>query len=237
MEIQLQDRGDPAALKFRRERKNRTMGKIIAINCSPRSIWNTATLVKEAAEGARSKGAQVEIIDLYKLRKFTGCLSCFGCKREPNLGKCIIKDGLGPVLEAIREADGLILGTPNYLGDVSAGFRALYERLIFQSLTYKTEPKSYNDRKIPVLLIMTSNAPEAAYPMLGYKKKLKDYKNTLDAFVGETEVFVSGNTLQVSDYSIYDWTMFDPKAKQKRREKVFPKECKKAFELGAELFG
>ena len=78
---------------------------------------------------------------------------------------------------------------------------------------------------------------EAAYPMLGYKKKLKDYKNTLDAFVGETEVFVSGNTLQVSDYSIYDWTMFDPKAKQKRREKVFPKECKKAFERGAELFG
>lgn len=211
------------------------MGKIIAVNCSPRRTWNTATLVKEAAEGAKSKGAEVEIIDLYKLEKFTGCISCFGCKREPNIGKCICRDGLAPVLDAIREADGLILGTPNYLGDASAGFRALYERLIFQSLTYKKEPKSYNDRKIPVLLIMTSNAPAGAYEMLGYRKMLNGYKQTLDAFVGETETFVSGNTLQVNDYSVYNWTMFDPKEKQQRREDVFPEECKKVFELGAAL--
>ena len=39
----------------------------------------------------------------------------------------------------IGNADGLIIGTSNYLGDVTAGFRALYERLISQSLTYKTE--------------------------------------------------------------------------------------------------
>ena len=232
MEIQLQDWGDLAALKFRRERKNRTMGKIIAINCSPRSIWNTATLVKEAAEGARSKGAQVEIIDLYKLGKFTGCLSCFGCKREPNLGKCIIKDGLGPVLEAIREADGLILGTPNYLGDVSAGFRALYERLIFQSLTYKTEPKSYNNRKIPVLLIMTSNAPDTMYTDL-----LDEYRQTLSTFVGPAEVLVSGETLQLKDYGATDWqwTMFDAEARKERHETVFPAECEKAFEMGKAL--
>ena len=211
------------------------MSKIVAINCSPRTNWNTATLVKEAAEGAKSKGAEVEIIDLYRLEKFTGCVSCFGCKREPNTGKCIIKDGLKPVLDAIREADGLILGTPNYLGDVSAGFRALYERLIFQSLTYKKEPRSYNERKIPVLLIMTSNAPEAAYTFLGYGKRLKEYKQTLDTFVGDTETFVSGDTLQVNDYSIYNWTMFDPESKQKRREKVFPKHCEKVYNLGAEL--
>ena len=59
---------------------------------------------------------------------------------------------------------------------MSAGFRALYERLIFQSLTYKKEPRSYNERKIPVLLIMTSNAHEAAYTFLGYGKRLKEYK-------------------------------------------------------------
>ena len=32
--------------------------------------------------------------------------------------------------EMRRKADGLIIGSPNYLGDVSAGFRALFERLI-----------------------------------------------------------------------------------------------------------
>ena len=31
------------------------MKKIVAINCSPRTVWNTATLVKDAAEGAKEK--------------------------------------------------------------------------------------------------------------------------------------------------------------------------------------
>ena len=143
------------------------MKKIIAINCSPRSSWNTATLIREAAKGAEGEAAEVKVIDLYKLEKFTGCISCFGCKLPDNLGTCICKDGLARVLEEIRNADGLILGTPNYLGDVSAGFRALYERLIFQSLTYKTEFRSYNQKQIPVLMIMTSNASEDFYAQMG----------------------------------------------------------------------
>ncbi len=122
------------------------MKTIVAINASPRVEWNTGTLIREAAKGAEAEGAEIKIFDLYRLEKYTGCISCFGCKLAPNEGKCICKDGLAPVLDAIRNADGLIVGTPNYLGDVSAGFRALYERLIFQSLTYKTDPRSYSDR-------------------------------------------------------------------------------------------
>lgn len=133
------------------------MKKIIAINCSPRSGWNTDILVREAAAGAAESGAETEVIDLYKLEKFTGCVSCFGCKMEGHLGRCVCRDGLYDVLEKIRQADGLILGSPVYLGDVSAGFRALYERLIFQYITYKTEIRSYSERRIPVLLILTSN--------------------------------------------------------------------------------
>ncbi len=211
------------------------MKKIVAINGSPRSAWNTGTLAREAAEGAKKEGAAVEVFDLYKLEKFTGCISCFGCKLAPNEGRCVCKDGLAPVLAAIREADGLILGTPNYLGDVSAGFRALYERLIFQSLTYKNHPRSYNDRKIPVLLIMTSNAPEAFYGPIGYKRMLNGYQKSLEGFVGNTKLFIAGNTLQVKDYSRFDWTMFNPQAKQEHHEKVFPEERKKAFQLGIEM--
>ena len=149
------------------------MKKIVAINCSPRSGWNTASLVREAAKGAQSRGAEVTVIDLYKLEKFTGCVSCFGCKLEANLGRCVCKDGLAPVLEQIRHADGLIIGTPNYLGDVSAGFRALYERLIFQSLTYRKEVRSYNENLIPVLMVMTTNAPEFTYGPNGYLQMLE----------------------------------------------------------------
>ena len=211
------------------------MKKIVAINCSPRSNWNTATLVREAAKGAEEQGAEVTIIDLYKLEKFTGCVSCFGCKLTDNLGKCVCKDGLTPVLDAIRKADGLIIGSPNYLGDVSAGFRALFERLIFQALTYKTEFRSYNEKQIPVLMIMTSNASEDYYAQIGYDVMLQRYQGSLGTFVGPTKILISSDTLQVKDYSRYHWTMFSPEAKKERHEKVFPDDKKKAFTLGEQM--
>lgn len=45
------------------------------------------------------------------------------------------------------------------------------------------------------------------------------------------------DTLQLKDYSKTDWkwSLFDPEAKQKRHDTVFPQECQKAFEMGAEL--
>ncbi len=211
------------------------MKKIVAINASPRTGWNTDTLVREAARGAAEKGAEVTVFDLYKLEPFSGCVSCFGCKLPAHQGVCVCRDGLAPVLEAIRHADGLIVGTPNYLGDVTAGFRALYERLIFQSLTYKMEPRSYNEHLIPVLFIMTSNVPEEFYTPDGYGRMIANYQNSLSAFVGPTKVMICGNTLQVKDYGKYDWTMFDPEAKKLRRETVFPSEMEKAFALGAEM--
>jgi len=211
------------------------MKKIAAVNGSPRAAWNTGTLVREAAKGAESEGAEVKIFNLYDLEKFTGCVSCFGCKTEPNTGRCIHKDGLTPVLEEIRNADGLIIGTPNYLGDVSAGFRALYERLIFQYITYKTEPRSYSDRLIPVLFIMTSNMPEEAYEDGGYKRMLSIYQTFLGRMIGPTKVHISGDTLQVNNYETYNWTMFNPEAKKERHNTIFKDEKKKVFDLGAEM--
>ena len=211
------------------------MEHIVAINASPRMEWNTGTLVREAARGAASEGIEVKIFDLYKLEKFTGCISCFGCKLPASKGKCIYQDGLAPVLDEIRHADGLIIGTPNYLGDVTAGFRALYERLIFQYITYKKELTSYNDRKIPVLFIMTSNAPEEYYTPDGYGKMVTGYQNSLSNFIGPTKVMICADTLQVKDYGKYDWTMFDPEIKKARYETVFPDEKQKAFHLGADM--
>ena len=206
--------------------------KIIAVNAGPRKGWNTDTLITEAAKGARAAGAQVEKYDLFRLDKYTGCISCFGCKKERFKGHCICKDGLTPVLDAIRESDGLIIGSPNYLAELTASFRALYERLIFQNLTYNVEKYCCNERPIPVLLLMTSNAPDHYFKAL-----LDNYKETLSRFVGPTEYFVSGDTQQLKDYSKTDWewNLFDPESKYRRHETVFPQECKKVYELGASL--
>ena len=139
------------------------MKKITVVNAGPRKGWNTDIIISEAAEGARSAGAVIERFDLFRLERYTGCISCFGCKKEKFKGHCICRDGLTPVLDSIRESDGLIIGSPNYLGNLTASFRALYERLVFQNLTYNKETPCCNGRPIPVLLIMTSNAPEGMY--------------------------------------------------------------------------
>ena len=206
--------------------------KIIAINASPRRGWNTDTIISEASKGAESTGATIEKYDLFRQEKYTGCISCFGCKTEKNKGRCICRDGLTPVLDSIRSADGLIIGSPNYLSEMTASFRALYERLIFPNLTYNKETPCCNPHRIPVLLVMTSNAPESYYTSL-----INNYQEVLERFVGPTKTLVIGDTLQIKDYSKRDWqwSMFDPEAKKQRHETVFPNECKKAFDMGVEL--
>lgn len=207
----------------------------VAINASPRKNWNTAQLVEAAARGVQETGANVEIIHLYNLEPFQGCISCFGCKLPETFGRCVSKDGLLEVLDKIRKADGLILGSPNYLGNLTAGFRALYERLIFQYLTYNKERPNCNDHMIPVLLITTSNCDESLYDKIGYTEMLESYKKRLERFIGPTKIMIYGNTLQVEDYSKYDWTIFNPADKKARHEEIFPLKLKEAFELGKGL--
>ena len=206
--------------------------KIVVVNGGPRKGWNTDTLLTEAAKGAESAGAEIIRFDLFRLEKYTGCISCFGCKREKFKGHCICRDGLTPVLDAIREADGLVLGAPIYLSEFTASFRALYERLIFQNLTYTKVQPCCNEHMIPALLVMTSNAPQEMYQGL-----MDNYQRTMNSFVGPTKVLISADTLQLKDYNSTDWkwTIFDPEKKKKRHETVFPEECKKAFEMGKEL--
>ncbi len=206
--------------------------KVIVVNAGPRKGWNTDILLTQASKGAESQGAVTERFDLFRLERYTGCISCFGCKREKFKGNCICRDALKPVLDSIRESDALIIGSPNYLGELTASFRAIFERLIFQYLTYNTDKPSCNERPIPVLLIMTSNAPDDMY-----KGLLDNYRNQFSRFIGPTEVYVCGDTLQLKDYSKTDWpwSYFDTESKIKRRETIFPSQCDEVYNLGANL--
>lgn len=111
----------------------------------------------------------------------------------------------------------------------------MYERLVFQYLTYNKEVPCCNEHKIPVLLITTSNCGEEVYSAVGYEALMESYKNTLSTFVGPTEVFICGNTLQVKDYSKYNWTMFDSEAKKKYHDETFDGYLERAKEAGKHL--
>ena len=101
--------------------------KVMAFNGSPRKKnWNTVTMLEHALEGARSAGAGTELVHLYDM-DFSGCISCFSCKSldRKEDGVCAVKDDLTPVLERIKEADALIIGTPVYYGAESASAQSL----------------------------------------------------------------------------------------------------------------
>lgn len=133
------------------------MKKIIIIDGGPRKHQNTAQLLQRLAEGAKSASADVEVktFRLYDL-EYRGCMSCMACKLKGKASNiCRFKDALTPILEEIARADGLVLGSPIYFGEVTGQMRAFLERLVFPWLSYNdyslTAPK-----RMPVVLVETN---------------------------------------------------------------------------------
>ena len=94
--------------------------KVIAANAGPRKDWNTATMLKEAMEGAESVGAEAKLVHLYDY-SYQGCRSCFSCKKKGNTcnGLCAMRDDLRELLVEVLECDVLLIGSPIYLDDVT----------------------------------------------------------------------------------------------------------------------
>lgn len=99
--------------------------KIIGLVGSPHGLkGNTARLMRVVMEGAESMGAVTETIIL-KGDSIQPCLGCDACHKK---GKCVQKDEFEAVQEKIIEADGLVLGSPNYIFQVSAQLKAFMDR-------------------------------------------------------------------------------------------------------------
>jgi multimeric flavodoxin WrbA len=207
--------------------------KIIAVNGSARKNWNTHILLSKALEGAESVGAQTELINLYDLG-YTGCTGCLGCKAKGSktLGHCVVNDDLKPVLDRIDKSDGLILGSPIYLGDITAMLRAFWERFIFQYLSYDSLSESLFHGNLRTAFIYTMNATDENTLESPYRDLFKDYESVLARYFEYTGTVLSTETWQVEDYSKFHMALLNEAARRERREKVFPYDCQKAFDLG-----
>src|SRR5208337_2491969 len=196
---------------------------VLAINGSPRTKWNTATLLQHAIEGAASKGAETELVHLYDL-DFKGCTSCFACKLKggKSYGKCALQDELTPILEKIEDVDALILGSPIYFGTVTGEMRCFMERLLFPYLQYTSPPSSLFGRKIKTAFIYTMNESEEMMKAHQYPVHIGMNENHLARTFGHAETLYSFETLQFEDYSKVVFSYIDPEVRKERRKIVFP---------------
>jgi multimeric flavodoxin WrbA len=210
--------------------------KILAFNGSPRKKWNTAQLLEHALEGAESAGAKTKLYHLYDL-DFTGCISCFACKRAggKSYGHCAVNDDLKHLFEKIEKADAILIGSPIYLGITTGVTRCFLERLIYPYLVYDADRTSLFEKKIKTGFIYTAGATAEMVQEMGFDRNVKGTEMVMERIFGSCESFFVTDTLQFDDYSKYVAPRFDPEAKTIRHKKQFPRECKKAYELGARL--
>lgn len=98
--------------------------KIVAINGSHRAGKGTAALIEAALEEARGASLETELIELSAcdIAFCTGCNRCLGQKT------CTIDDDMTGIMAALKEADGIILGSPNYFANVSARMKNFMDR-------------------------------------------------------------------------------------------------------------
>lgn len=206
--------------------------KVIGLNGSPRKNWNSAQMLEHALKGAAAAGAETELIHLIDLNA-TGCRSCFACKRigGKSFGRCAVRDDLTDILNRILEADAVIISAPIYFGDVPGMVRNLFERLWFPGLMYRRDGACAYDKKVKVGLIYTMNCPDEHF----YDSLIAGHKGTFERFFGETKVVCATETLQFDNYDLYVGDMFDVPRRQEKHEKVFPEDCRRAFQMGEEL--
>ncbi len=213
--------------------------KAIVINGSPRKNWNTAQAIDRAAEGLRDNGFEVERINLYDYT-FKGCTSCFACKLKnaKTDGVCAMKDELRPVLEKLREADAVILGSPVYFSQPLGQVRTFAERWLFPVYSYHYEdgkPVLNRKKEVPCGMIYTMNLTEEMYKDWGYPEALKQTPKSMGEIIGPCETLNIFNTYQFRDYSKYDITLFDENAKREYRDTHFENDLKAAYDLGCRI--
>ena len=100
--------------------------KILAIHGSPRTIGSTTRqLATHVLKGAEEAGAVTEIIDLCDYR-VTPCTACDACSLN---GVCVNDDDVMVLITRMREADGIVFGSPVYIDNISGQMKCFFDRL------------------------------------------------------------------------------------------------------------
>jgi multimeric flavodoxin WrbA len=105
--------------------------KIIGFSASPRKQGNTAWIVDKILEGAKEQGAETRSWYFSEL-DIKPCRGCLGCHKGDGDRGCVINDDMQILYDGIEHADALVLGSPIYMGQMSALAKIFTDRLFAQ---------------------------------------------------------------------------------------------------------
>lgn len=126
------------------------------VNGSPRQDGGTSAALDLIRRRLLEEGATVEEVVLNRL-SFRGCQGCMGCKRREG---CVLHDDLTPVLESLRSADGLVMGSPIYMFAVS-GQTSLFLNRLYSLIDASYRPYAGRHRKL--MTVYSMGSPQASY--------------------------------------------------------------------------
>lgn len=97
---------------------------ILGINGSHRAGKGTSLLLRAALDAAVGAGAQTELVELSAL-DIGYCAGCNACLARTT---CALSDDMDALVEKMRSADGILLGSPVYFGNVTARMKTFIDR-------------------------------------------------------------------------------------------------------------
>ena len=101
--------------------------KVVAFNGSARKGGNTAILLGYVLGELAQEGIETELVELAGA-KIHGCLACRKCSTRKDR-RCSQTDDMGNAcIDKMAGADGILLGSPTYVTDVSPEIKALIDR-------------------------------------------------------------------------------------------------------------
>ena len=101
--------------------------KVVAFNGSPRRKGNTSMLINVVLGELKKEGIATELVQIGGT-PIHGCRACFKCMTNQDQRCSQNDDALNKHLKMMLEADGFILGSPTYHGDITPELKALIDR-------------------------------------------------------------------------------------------------------------
>ncbi|MBS6022506.1 MAG: flavodoxin family protein [Paeniclostridium sordellii] len=104
--------------------------KVVAFNGSPHKKGNTYNAIETVAKELEKEGIEVEIVHVGN-KAIRGCIACGGCSRNQN-ERCVLdKDEVNEWIQNMKEADGIILGSPVYYSAIAGTMKSFLDRAFY----------------------------------------------------------------------------------------------------------